>query len=77
MDDVIKKLENIEKLLEKLLEKLIDNTVPQLPFIPQRLEVPQCPHPRMVPSHLVITGPMTFTCPDCGEMVTIYPNITF
>ena len=71
MDDVIKKLDNIEKLLEKLVSR----PAPQLPFIPPRVENYGCFHSRMVPSHMVISQPTKFTCPDCGETVTIGPNV--
>ena len=63
MEDAIKKLDKIEKLLERLI-KLTPSA-------------PTCQHTNAVPMHMVITGPMTFTCPDCGELITVQPNVTW
>lgn len=70
MEDVIKKLDKIEELLDRLIKVT--------PFqFPTRLETHTCPHMNVVPMHMVITGPMTFTCPDCGESIEVQPNVTW
>lgn len=70
MNDVIERLEKLEKLVEELAKQ-----PQQFPTYPS-INI-GCQHRRACPSHLVVLQPTTLRCPDCGESITIYPSSPF
>ena len=68
-EDSIKRLEELEKRVRELEKSPW--------YVPRGINNNICPHFRAVPSLMVISYPMTFTCPDCGEVITVNPSVTW